>query len=52
MRKSLIVVHLSLLVSSGATALLSACNTTAGVGQDISATGNALTSGAEQSKPR
>jgi predicted small secreted protein len=52
MRKSLIVVLLSLLVTSGATALLSACNTTARVGQDISAAGNALTSGAEQSKPR
>jgi entericidin B len=52
MRKRLIVVLLSLLVPSGATALLSACNTTAGVGEDISATGNAITSGAEQSKPR
>jgi predicted small secreted protein len=41
MRKSLIVVLLSLLVTSGATALLSARNTTAGLGQDISATGNA-----------
>lgn len=52
MRKRLVVVLLSLLVTSGATALLSACNTTAGVGQDISASGNAITSGAEQSKPR
>jgi predicted small secreted protein len=52
MRKSLIMVLLTLLMLSGATALLSACNTTAGVGQDISATGNALTRGAEQSKPR
>ena len=52
MRKNLIMVLLSLVVLSGPTALLSACNTTAGVGQDISATGNALTSGAEQSKPR
>jgi predicted small secreted protein len=52
MRKSLTVVLLSLLVTSGATALLSACNTTAGVGRDISATGNALTSGAQQSQPR
>jgi len=52
MRKSLIMVLLSFLVLSGATALLSACNTTAGVGEDISATGKAITSGAEQSKPR
>jgi predicted small secreted protein len=51
MRKSLTIVLL-LLVLSGAAALLSACNTTAGVGQDISATGNALTRGAEQSRPR
>ena len=51
MRKSLIMALLSLLVLSGATALLSACNTTAGVGEDISATGNALTTGAQQSKP-
>ena len=52
MRRSLAMVLLSLLVLSGATALLSARNTTAGVGQDISATGNAITSGAQQSKPR
>jgi predicted small secreted protein len=52
MRKRLIGVLLSLLATSGATALLSACDTTAGVGQDISATGYAITSGAEQSKPR
>jgi len=37
---------------SGATALLGACNTAAGVGQDISATGNAITGGADQSRPR
>ena len=52
MRRSLAIILLGLLVLSGATALLSACNTTAGVGQDISATGSALTRGAEQSKPR
>jgi predicted small secreted protein len=52
MRKNLLMVLLSLLVLSGATALLSACNTAAGVGEDISATGNALTRGAEQSRPR
>ncbi len=52
MRKSLAISFLSLLLLSGATALLSACNTTAGVGQDISATGKAITNGAEQNKPR
>ena len=52
MRKSLAIFVIGLLLLSGATALLSACNTTAGMGQDISATGNAITSGAQQSKPR
>jgi predicted small secreted protein len=51
MRKILAVFLLNLSLLSGAAALLSACNTTAGVGQDISATGNAITTGAEQSKP-
>jgi len=46
------MVLLSFLVLSGATALLSACNTTAGVGEEISATGHAITNGAEQSQPR
>ncbi len=31
-------------------ALLSACNTTAGAGQDISATGHVITNGAEKAK--
>ena len=51
MRKLLAAFLLNLLFLSGAAALLSACNTTAGVGEDISATGNAITGGAEQSKP-
>jgi predicted small secreted protein len=38
----------SLLV--GASALLSACNTTAGVGQDVSATGHAVTTTADKAK--
>ncbi|HEY6432923.1 MAG TPA: entericidin A/B family lipoprotein [Acetobacteraceae bacterium] len=33
------------------TPLLSACNTTAGAGQDISATGHAITGSAEKLKP-
>nr|WP_294530799.1 entericidin A/B family lipoprotein [uncultured Rhodopila sp.] len=35
---------------SGATALLSACNTTAGAGQDVSAAGHAVTNSAEKVK--
>jgi predicted small secreted protein len=42
------ILALSLLV--GASALLSACNTTAGVGQDVSATGHAVTDTAEKVK--
>jgi entericidin B len=34
----------------GASALLSACNTTAGVGQDVSATGHAVTNTADKAK--
>jgi predicted small secreted protein len=50
MGKHLIMVLLSLLVLSGAAPLLSACNTTAGAGKDISATGNAITGSAERNK--
>jgi entericidin B len=32
--------------------LLGACNTTAGAGQDLSATGHAVTNAAEKAKPR
>lgn len=31
--------------------MLGACNTTAGAGQDLSATGHAITNSAEQHKP-
>jgi len=34
----------------GAATLVSACNTTAGLGQDVSATGHAVTNGAEKAK--
>jgi predicted small secreted protein len=34
----------------GASAMLSACNTTAGVGQDVSATGHAVTNTADKAK--
>jgi predicted small secreted protein len=38
------------LVLASATAMLGACNTVAGAGQDIKATGNAITGSAEQTK--
>ena len=41
---------LALLILAAAAPLLSACNTTAGAGQDISATGNAVTRGADSVK--
>jgi entericidin B len=41
---------LNLVVLSGAAALLSACNTTAGAGQDVSAAGHAVTNSAEKIK--
>jgi len=52
MLKSLAMVLLSLFVLSGAASLLSACNTLAGAGEDVSATGRAVTGAAEESKPR
>jgi predicted small secreted protein len=51
MRKTLAILVLNLFLLSSATALLGACNTAAGVGEDISATGNAITGGADQSRP-
>ncbi len=50
MRKVTIVAILNLLLLAGATVLLSACNTTAGVGQDVSATGHAVTNTADKVK--
>lgn len=41
---------LSALVFAGALTMLSACNTTAGVGQDVSAAGHAVTNSAEKVK--
>jgi entericidin B len=40
----------SVLLLAGTLAMLSACNTTAGVGQDVSATGHAVTNTAEKVK--
>jgi predicted small secreted protein len=50
MRKNLAIVLLNLVLLSGASALLSACNTTAGAGQDVSAAGHAVTNSAEKVK--
>lgn len=50
MRRSLSI-RLALLVLIGLAPLLGACHTTAGVGQDISATGHALTTGADKATP-
>ncbi len=50
MRRSLAMILLNLVLLSGATAALNACNTTAGVGQDVSAAGHAVTNSAEKVK--
>jgi predicted small secreted protein len=47
-RIAIIVFNVALL--SGANVLLSACNTTAGVGQDVSAAGHAVTNTADKVK--
>ncbi len=41
---------LTLTLMAGAATVLSACNTTAGAGQDVSATGRAVTRGADDVK--
>ena len=48
MRKNIAITLVSLLVLLGAASLLSACNTTAGAGKDVSATGHAITRGADE----
>jgi predicted small secreted protein len=50
MRKNL-KIALTLLALIGAAPLLGACHTTAGAGEDISATGNALTHSADKHTP-
>jgi predicted small secreted protein len=42
---------LALLAMIGSTVLLTACNTVAGAGQDVSATGQAVSNGAQKLKP-
>lgn len=41
---------LNLVLLSGMSAVLSACNTTAGAGEDVSAAGHAVTNSAEKVK--
>jgi entericidin B len=48
--RSLGTALLALVLLAGASALLGACNTTAGIGQDVSATGKAVTNSAEKVK--
>ncbi len=50
MRRNLSIA-LTLLALLGVAPLLGACHTTAGAGQDISATGHALTHDADKSTP-
>jgi predicted small secreted protein len=50
MRRGLSIVLVNLFLLSGATVLLSGCNTTAGVGQDVSAAGHAVTNTADKVK--
>ena len=49
-RARMAAVAITALTLAGAAALLSACNTVAGAGQDISATGRAVTGGAEKTQ--
>lgn len=50
MRKYLSIV-LTLLALVGAAPLLAACHTTAGAGEDLSATGHAVTNSAQKNTP-
>jgi len=50
MRTRLAMAFLSLLLITGAGSLLSACNTTAGAGKDMSAAGKAIEHSAEEHK--
>jgi predicted small secreted protein len=50
MKKSLATTFIALLILTGAATMLSACNTTAGAGKDISAAGQAIHNSAEEHK--
>jgi predicted small secreted protein len=49
-KQSTVRTVLTVSLLTGAAALLGACNTTAGVGQDVSATGHAVTNTADRVK--
>jgi predicted small secreted protein len=44
-------VALTILALIGSASMLTACNTVAGAGQDVSSAGHAVTNGAEAAKP-
>jgi predicted small secreted protein len=46
-----LMICLTILLLAAAAPVLTACNTTAGAGQDISNTGKVITRGADQLKP-
>jgi predicted small secreted protein len=50
MRRGLLSALLSMSVLAGTVVVLGGCNTTAGLGQDVSATGKAVTNSAEKVK--
>jgi entericidin B len=50
MRTSLAKLFLALFLLTGASAVLSACNTTAGAGEDLSSAGHAITNSADRNK--
>jgi predicted small secreted protein len=50
MRKRMTITSLALLVLVGSAALLGACNTTAGVGEDMAAAGKAIEKSADENK--
>jgi entericidin B len=50
MRKSIAMAILGLVMLTGVASMLSACNTTAGAGEDLSAAGHAITNSADKNK--
>jgi predicted small secreted protein len=50
MRNISIKLLLGILIVSGTASLLTACNTTAGAGKDVSAVGHAVTESADKNK--
>jgi predicted small secreted protein len=51
MRSTLATAFVGLFILFSAASLLTGCNTTAGAGKDISATGHAITKTANENKP-